>query len=119
VAEGKVGNIYTRARRPDRGHMEVLKKRVPYWFLVVSLTAFAAFQIWMNPFGFSDLVQRYSQDVADLLITGPYLYGTEGRDKVSVAVVDEETLHTLHTPWPWSYGKHAQALEALDRKSVV
>lgn len=114
MAEGKVaGNIYTRARRPDRGHMERLKKRVPYWFLVVSLTAFAGFQIWLNPFGFSDLVQRYSQDVADLLITGPYLYGTEGRDKVSVAIIDEGTLQALQKPWPWKYGDHAQMLNAL------
>src|SRR6185312_16423076 len=113
MAEKKVGGIYHRARRPDRGHMEALKKRVPYWFLVVALTAFAGFQIWMNPFGFSDLVQRYSQDVADLLITGPYFYGTEGRDKVSVAIIDEGTLQTLQAPWPWKYGDHARMLEAL------
>jgi hypothetical protein len=113
MAETKVRGLYQRARRPDRGHMEALSKRVPYWFLVASLTAFASFQIWMNPFGFSDLVQRYSQDVADLLITGPYLYGTEGRDKVSVAVIDEDTLHTLQAPWPWKYGDHARVLAAL------
>lgn len=93
--------------------MEALAKRVPYWFLVVALTAFASFQIWLNPFGFSDLVQRYSQDVADLLITGPYFYGTEGRDQVSVAVIDEDTLHTLQAPWPWKYGDHARVLGAL------
>ncbi|HWA90460.1 MAG TPA: CHASE2 domain-containing protein [Rhizomicrobium sp.] len=108
-----IGGLYSRARRPDRGHMEALSKRVPYWFLVVSLVAFASFQIWMNPFGFSDLVQRYSQDVADLLITGPYLYGTDGRDQVSVAVIDDDTLHTLQAPWPWKYGDHARALAAL------
>ncbi len=102
-----VVGVYRRARRPDRSHMEALSKRVPYWFLVASLLAFASFQIWMNPFGFSDLVQRYSQDVADLLITGPYFYGTEGRDQVSVAIIDEDTLHTLQAPWPWKYGDHA------------
>lgn len=108
-----VAGCYNRARRPDRGHMEALSKRVPYWFLVAALTAFAAFQIWMNPFGFSDLVQRYSQDVADLLITGPYVYGTEGRDKVSVAIIDEDTLQELQAPWPWRYGDHARMLNAL------
>jgi len=108
-----VAGCYSRARRPDRGHMEALKKRVPYWFLVVALTAFAAFQIWMNPFGFSDLVQRYSQDVAGLLITGPYFYGTEGRDQVSVAIIDEGTLQALQAPWPWRYGDHARMLDAL------
>jgi len=108
-----VVGVYRRARRPDRGHMEVLSRRVPYWFLVVSLLAFASIQIWLNPFGFSDLVQRYSQDVSGLLITGPYLYGTEGRDRVSVTLIDEGTLHQLQTPWPWTYGDHARALGAL------
>jgi CHASE2 domain-containing sensor protein len=119
---GPVGRVYHRARRPDRNHMDALKLRVPYWFLVLSLTAFASFQIWMNPFGFSDLVQRYAQDVSDLLITGPYFYGTEGRDQVSVALIDDRTLHDLGTPWPWTYGDHARALEALRQyhpKAVV
>jgi CHASE2 domain-containing sensor protein len=93
--------------------MQALSRRVPYWFLVVALSAFASFQIWMNPFGFSDLVQRYSQDVADLLITGPNFYGAEGRDAVSVALIDEGTLHSLQSPWPWRYGDHARALDAL------
>ena len=93
--------------------MEALRLRVPYWFMVVCLTAIASFQIWMNPFGFSDLVQRYAQDISDLLITGPYFYGTEGRDNVSVAIVDENTLHTLNSPWPWKYGDHARVLDAL------
>ncbi len=110
---GVVVGVYRRARRPDRSHMDALSKRVPYWFLVVTLLAFASFQIWMNPFGFSDLVQRYSQDVADLLITGPNFYGTEGRDAVSVALIDEGTLHSLQSPWPWKYGDHARALDAL------
>ena len=108
-----VAGCYQRARRPERSHMDALSRRVPYWFLVVTLLGFAGFQIWMNPFGFSDLVQRYSQDVADLLITGPYFYGTEGRDQVSVAIIDEDTLHTLQAPWPWKYGDHARALDAL------
>jgi CHASE2 domain-containing sensor protein len=93
--------------------METLRLHVPCWFIIVVLLGFASLQIWMNPFGFSDLVQRYSQDVSDLLITGPYFYGTEGRDKVSVAIVDENTLHTLHAPWPWKYGDHARILDAL------
>jgi hypothetical protein len=110
---GRVRGVYGRARRPDRGSMDALKLRVPYWFVALWLLAFASFQIWMNPFGFSDLVQRYSQDVSDLLITGPYFYGTEGRDSVSVALIDEDTLQQLHTPWPWTYGDHARALGAL------
>ena len=99
---GRVRAVYVRARRPDRGSMDALKLRVPYWFVALWLLAFASFQIWMNPFGFSDLVQRYAQDVSNLLITGPYFYGTEGRDTVSVALIDEDTLHQLQTPWPWT-----------------
>lgn len=110
---GRARRVYQRIRRPDRNHMDALKLRVPYWFVAAWLLAFASFQIWMNPFGFSDLVQRYSQDISDLLITGPYFYGTEGRDAVSVAIIDEDTLHTLQAPWPWKYGDHARALGAL------
>jgi hypothetical protein len=109
----RIGGAIARARHPNRDHMESLRLRVPYWFMVTVLACFASFQIWMNPFGFSDLVQRYSQDVSDLLITGPYFYGTEGRDNVSVAIIDEHTLHTLHMPWPWKYGDHARVLDAL------
>jgi hypothetical protein len=109
----RVSGAIARARRPNKDQVESLRLRVPYWFMVAVLTAIASFQIWMNPFGFSDLVQRYAQDVSDLLITGPYFYGSEGRDKVSVAIVDENTLHTLHAPWPWKYGDHARVLDAL------
>ena len=71
-----------RARRPDREHMQSLRRHVPYWFVVVLLFGFAAFQIIMNPFGFSDLTQRYTQDIANLLIDGPYLYPETGRDQL-------------------------------------
>ncbi|MBV9571309.1 MAG: CHASE2 domain-containing protein [Alphaproteobacteria bacterium] len=109
----RMSGAIARARRPNRDDMECLRLGVPYWFMVAVLVTISTFQIWMNPFGFSDLVQRYSQDVSDLLITGPYFYGTEGRDNVSVAIVDENTLHTLNSPWPWKYGDHARVLDAL------
>jgi len=109
----RMSGAVARARRPNKDAMESLRLRVPYWFIVAVLFSFATIQIWMNPFGFSDLVQRYSQDVSDLLVTGPYFYGTEGRDNVSVAIVDENTLHTLKAPWPWKYGDHARILDAL------
>jgi len=110
---GRVGRVIERARRPDKNHMEALKKRVPFWFTFAVLFAFATWQIMMNPFGFSDLVQRYTQDVSNLLITGPYLYPTTGRDKISVVIVDDKTLHTLATPWPWSYGTQARMLDSI------
>ncbi|MEI9929655.1 MAG: hypothetical protein WDM89_03565 [Rhizomicrobium sp.] len=70
VTVGRLRGVYQRVRRPDRTYMDALKLRVPYWFVVLWLLGFASFQIWMNPFGFSDLVQRYTQDISDLLITG-------------------------------------------------
>src|SRR5215469_4090416 len=110
---GSIGRVLARARRPDREHMGLLRERVPFWFVFASLFAFAALQIILNPFGFSDLTQRYTQDVSNLLITGPYLYPTTGRDQVSVALIEEETLQNQNAPWPWSYGQHARALDAM------
>src|SRR3954451_23694755 len=109
----RMSGAVARARRPNKDEMESLKLRVPYWFIVAVLLSFASFQIWMNPFGFSDLVQRYSQDVSDLLITGPYFYGTEGRDNVSVALIDEAMLHQLTMPWPRKSRHHARVLDPL------
>ena len=70
-----VRGVIHRVRRPDRVHMAVLSQRVPFWFVAAFLFAFSVVQIMLNPFGFSDLTQRYTQDIADLLITGPYFYG--------------------------------------------
>jgi hypothetical protein len=110
---GRVARTIERARRPNRAHMEALKLGVPYWFVAAVLLAFASWQIMMNPFGFSDLVQRYTQDVSNLLITGPYFYPTTGQKQISVALVDDDTLHALDMPWPWNYGEHARVLDAL------
>jgi CHASE2 domain-containing sensor protein len=108
-----VGAAFARLRRPNREHMKALRNRVPFWWIFAVLFGFAALQIVLNPFGFSDLTQRYTQDVSDLLITGPYLYPTTGRDEVAVALVDDEMLAHLGMPWPWSYGAQARALDAL------
>lgn len=107
------GSFWERVRRPNRAHVEKLKERVPFWFVALVLFGFALLQIVLNPFGFSDLTQRYAQDVSNLLITGPNLYPTTGRDQVTVAVIDEATLHDLQIPWPWNYSAHARALDAL------
>lgn len=109
----RIKRVIARARRPDKDHMTRMRDRVPYWFVAGFLFLFASYQIAMNPFGFSDLTQRYTQDVADLLITGPYFYPTTGHDKVSVALIDDQTLNTLQMPWPWAYGSHARALDTL------
>ena len=110
---GAAARGWERLRRPNREHVEKLKSRVPFWFVALVLFLFALLQILLNPFGFSDLTQRYTQDISNLLITGPFLYPTTGRDKITVAVVDEPTLQHLQMPWPWNYSVHARALDAL------
>ncbi|HUO88840.1 MAG TPA: CHASE2 domain-containing protein [Rhizomicrobium sp.] len=113
LPRGVVARTWERARRPNRAHVEKLKERVPFWFVALVLFGFATLQIMLNPFGFSDLTQRYAQDVSNLLITGPYLYPTTGRDQVSVVVVDEKSLAEMKQPWQWTYGEHARALDAI------
>ena len=110
---GRIARTIERVRRPNREHVEKLKERVPFWFVALVLFGFALLQIALNPFGFSDLTQRYAQDISNLLVTGPYLYPTTGREQVTVALVDEPTLHTMQMPWPWNYGAHARALDAI------
>jgi hypothetical protein len=113
--QGKVTRkgVLARLRHPDKAHMARLRTHVPYWWVVAVLLAFSAWQILLDPFGFSSLTQRYTQDISNLLITGPYLYPETGRDKIAVALVEEDTLHSLDMSWPWSYGAHARALDAL------
>jgi hypothetical protein len=110
---GKIAAAWSRVGRPNREHMAASALRVPYWWVAGLMIAFAAWQIMMDPFGFSTLTQRYTQDISNLLITGPYLYPETGRDKISVALIEEDTLHTLQMGWPWNYGAHARALDSL------
>ncbi len=110
---GPIGRSFDRARRPDKAAMESLRLKAPFWWVFAFLFTFAVYQIWMNPFGFSDLTQRYTQDISDLLITGPYLYPETGHDKISVALVDDTALSDMQMPWPWSYGAQARVLDAL------
>ncbi len=93
--------------------MSALRLYAPFWFVFAFLLGFAAIQILLNPFGFSDLTHRYAQDVSNLLITGPYLYPDTGHDQISVALVEDLTLADLQMPWPWSYGAQARVLDAL------
>lgn len=92
--------------------MAALRHRMPYWFVVALLTLFASWQILLNPFGFSSLVQRYTQDISNLLITGPS-YGIGGHDAISVAQIDDGTITATQMSWPWTYGMHARVLDAI------
>ncbi len=112
-SRGALGRAAERARKPNRLHMDRLKERMPFWFVALFLFVFASYQIVMNPFGFSELTQRYTQDLANVLITGPYLYPTTGHEKISVALIEDDTVAKLQEPWPWKYGTHARALDAL------
>ena len=110
---GGIAAAWSRIGRPNREHMAAAALRVPTWWVAALMIAFASWQIMMDPFGFSTLTQRYTQDISNLLITGPYLYPESGRDKISVALIEEDTLHTMQMGWPWNYGTHARALDAL------
>ena len=41
--------------------------------------------------------------------------GTEGRDKVSVLLIDDRSLQNAHQSWPASYGYYARLVDALVR----
>jgi CHASE2 domain-containing sensor protein len=101
-----------RWRKPDPQVVRQFAARVPFiwvWAIVVGL---AALQIYFDPFGFSRLTQRYSQDLVNLTLTGP-LYPDIGREQVSVALIEDDTLGALEKSWPISFGDHAQVLDAL------
>ncbi len=112
-SRNRVGAALDRARRPDGAQMDKLKGRTPLWFTFVFLFLLATYQIMMNPFGFSDLTQRYTQDISNLLIAGPYLYGREGHEQITVALVEDSALQALDMPWPWTYGMQARALDTI------
>src|SRR5688500_2360614 len=101
-----------RLRKPDPEAVRKFGAKTPFlwvWAIVVGL---AALQIYFDPFGFSRLTQRYAQDLVNLTLTGP-LYSNEGRDQVSVFLIEDESLHALQMSWPLSYGDHARALDAI------
>jgi CHASE2 domain-containing sensor protein len=108
-----IGRALHRARKPNRAHVEAAKQRVPFWWSFLVLFVFALYQIALNPFGFSDLTHRYTQDISNLLVTGPYLYPESGHEKVSVALVDDSTLGNMQMTWPLSYGVQARILDSL------
>lgn len=96
--------------------MEALQKRTSVWWMFSVLMVVAALQIVWNPFGLSDLVQQYSEDMVRALVTGP-LYGTfskqKGHDGISVALIDDQTLKEMKSHWPISYRTHKFVLDAL------
>jgi hypothetical protein len=92
-----------RLKKPDPVAVRKYAATTPFlwvWSIVLGL---AALQIYFDPFGFSNLTQRYSQDLVNLTLTGP-LYGDAGRDKVSVVLIEEPSLQQMSTTWPLTYG---------------
>lgn len=104
--------LVTRIRKPDWVEVRRLSPSTPILFVWIILVGIAAFQIFNDPLGFSRLTQRYSQDLVNLTVTGP-LYSNVGRDRVSVALMSDESLAALGMTWPIAYGEHARLLDAL------
>lgn len=104
--------LWTRLARPDHSRTRLYASSTPFLWVWLILVSLACWQINTNMFGFSSLTQNYSQDITGLALTGP-LYPTTGRERVSVALIEDQTLKNLHMTWPWSYGDHARALESL------
>ena len=89
-----------------------LAATTPFAWVYLIVLAIATFQIYADPLGFDGVTEGYSQQLINLTLTGP-LYPDEGRDDVAVALIEEETLSYLGMQWPWPYGEHARALDAL------
>lgn len=96
--------------------MAELRARTSIWWIFIVLLAAAVFQIVWNPFGLSNLVQQYSQDLVSALVTGP-LYGAfgerKGHDDISVTLIDDSTLAHRAETWPIAYRTHKLVLDAL------
>jgi CHASE2 domain-containing sensor protein len=110
-----------RVRRSDQDQIRALSATTPFLWVWAILLGIASFQIYFDPLGFSQLTQRYSQDLVNLTVTGP-IYPNTGRDQVAVALIDDDTLNNLKFTWPISYEQHARALDAIlvyEPKAVV
>jgi CHASE2 domain-containing sensor protein len=105
-------SLVQRFRKPDAEAVRSLAATTPFLWVWAALLSLAALQIYFDPFGFSSLTQRYSQDLANLTVTGP-LYPDDGSNQVSVALIVDDSLHALGMQWPMSYGDHARALDSL------
>ena len=105
-------SLMQRYRKPDPEAVRSLAATTPFVWVWAALLSLAALQIYFDPFGFSSLTQRYSQDLANLTVTGP-LYPDEGSEQVSVALIVDDSLAALGLQWPMSYGDHARALDSL------
>jgi hypothetical protein len=101
-----------RFRHPDETQMRRFAAQTPFLWVYVVVLTIATFQIYADPLGFDGLNERYSQQLVNLTLTGP-LYPNTGRDQVSVALLEDDTLAELDLIWPWPYSEHARALDAI------
>nr|TFG54372.1 MAG: CHASE2 domain-containing protein [Hyphomicrobiales bacterium] len=101
-----------RFRNPDETQIRRFAAQTPFLWVYLIVLLIATFQIYADPLGFDGLTERYSQQLVNLTLTGP-LYPNTGRDQVSVALLEDDTLAELDLLWPWPYGEHARALDAI------
>jgi CHASE2 domain-containing sensor protein len=105
--------------------MQAARAGMPPWWVLLVMAAFAAWRITTNLWGFPAFEQRYAQDIANLVVTGPLyepyarLTGAPiGHDYISVALMDDQTLAHLGAPhrpmaWPVKYQVHKLVLDSL------
>jgi CHASE2 domain-containing sensor protein len=122
---GGARGFVRRALRPNGQQMHALRYGMPAWWVLVVLVIVAAWRITSNLWGFPAIEQRYAQDIANLVLTGPLyesyakLIGAPvGHDHISVVLMDDQTLAHLGSPhrpmaWPVKYQVHKLVLDSL------
>jgi len=101
-----------RVRHPNDAAVRRHAAKTPFAWIYGIVLAIASFQIYADPLGFDGVTESYSQQLINLTLTGP-LYPDEGRDDVSVALIEEETLAYLGMNWPWPYSEHGRVLDGI------
>jgi CHASE2 domain-containing sensor protein len=101
-----------RFRNPDETEVRRHAAKTPFLWVYLIVLGIATFQIYADPLGFDGLTERYLQQLVNLTLTGP-LYPSAGQNEVSVVLIEDATLDYLDLIWPWPYGEHARALDAI------
>ena len=108
----KKSGFAARFRKPVEKEVRRHAAKTPFLWVYMIVLTIATFQIYADPLGFDGLTERYSQQLVNLTLTGP-LYPNAGQNEVSVVLIEDATLDYLDLIWPWPYGEHARALDAI------